>query len=184
MGPYNFGMNLEIFKRNKRLILWEGVLSFALGIFAICAPCIFTVGIDFLLGFVFVAAGIMQMVRSIKTWAVEGGFFAFLWGLLTLISGGVMLFNPLVGIVAITSVLIAYFLLEGVAKFVLAYKLGKEVNKFWLISSGILSILLALIIITGFPQTFAWSVGLLVGIDLLFFGFLMMAFYSSLPKLD
>ena len=177
------GSCVEIFNRNRKLILWEGILCFALGLFAICAPCVFTVGIELLLGFVFVALGIVQVVRAIKTWAMEGSGFALVWGLVTFGAGLIMLFNPIVGLIALTSLLCAYFLVEGVAKFVLAFKLGKEVSKFWLITSGVLSCALALIIITGFPGTLAWSLGLLVGIDLLFFGFLMFALYSALPKI-
>ena len=184
MQPKFIGPSLEIFKKNRCFLLWEGILFMLLGILAICAPVIFTIGFDFLFGFLFVVGGIAQIFRVFKTWGIEGSWPAFFWGILTLFAGGIMLANPVAGILALTSILIAFFFLEGVLKFVLAAKLGKEMNKFWLILSGALSIFLAVLIFAGLPETATWALGLIVGIDLLFFGVLLLGLYNSLPAVE
>ncbi len=172
----------KILKQNRRLILSEGCLFTLLGILAICAPVIFTVGLDILFGILFIIGGVAQIFRAFKVWGVHGSWPSLFWGCLTLFAGAVMLTNPVIGIVALTSVLIAFFLLEGVVKFVLASHLDKAQNKLWVILSGALSCLLAVLIFTGLPGTAAWALGLIVGIDLLFFGMLLISFYCSLPK--
>jgi len=182
MEPNFFQNSFKMLTKNRHLILTEGCLFSLLGILAICAPVVFTIGLDILFGALFIIGGVVQLFRVFKVWGVKGSWPSLFWSCLTLFAGAVMLTNPMIGIVALTSVLIAFFLLEGILKFVLASHLDKGKNKFWVVFSGILSCFLAVLIFTGLPGTAAWALGLIVGIDLLFFGLLLISFYCSLSK--
>ena len=45
----------------------------------------------------------------------------------------------------------------------------------WMLVSGIIDLILAAIILTGLPGTAAWALGLLVGINLIFGGWALVA---------
>ena len=45
----------------------------------------------------------------------------------------------------------------------------------WMLVSGIADLVLAAIVITGFPGTLAWALGLLVGVDMIFGGLSLIA---------
>jgi len=54
----------------------------------------------------------------------------------------------------------------------------------WLLTSGLVSLLLGVLILTGLPGTAAWVLGLMVGINLLFTGFVLLSLARSLRPGD
>ena len=52
---------------------------------------------------------------------------------------------------------------------------GKVPNAGWTIVNGVLSIVIAVLVIGDLPSSAAWAIGLLVGIQLLFDGFALIA---------
>ena len=71
-----------------------------------------------------------------------------------------------------TLLLTVFFIIDGIASIMLAMEHRRHASNAWgwLLASGIFDLLLAGFIISGFPGTAAWVVGLIVGIDLIFGG--------------
>jgi len=88
------------------------------------------------------------------------------------VAGLVLLFYPLQGLITLTFVLTAFFVVDGLfmAGFALAHRRELSGRWEWMLFNGIIDLVLAGIIISGMPGTFAWALGLIVGIDLLFGG--------------
>jgi uncharacterized membrane protein HdeD (DUF308 family) len=80
--------------------------------------------------------------------------------------------RPLESIFTLTIVLIAYFIVDGVSSIMMAIRYRREgtANWAWMLVSGIVTLILAAIILFGLPETAVWAIGLLVGIDLLMGG--------------
>jgi uncharacterized membrane protein HdeD (DUF308 family) len=89
-----------------------------------------------------------------------------------LVAGFVLLFWPVEGTVTLTLIIGAYFLAEGVVTIMYALEHRRELSERWgwLLAAGLADLLVAAIIISGFPGTAAWAIGLLVGLNLLFGG--------------
>jgi uncharacterized membrane protein HdeD (DUF308 family) len=87
-------------------------------------------------------------------------------------AGGILLWNPLQGLVTLTYVLIAFFVVDGVVIIVNAIAHRRELSARWewMMLNGVLDLALAAIVLSGLPGTLAWALGLLLGIDLLFGG--------------
>jgi uncharacterized membrane protein HdeD (DUF308 family) len=49
----------------------------------------------------------------------------------------------------------------------------------WMVFSGVVDLVIAAMIISGLPGSFAWALGLLVGIDLIFAGSSLIAMASA-----
>lgn len=155
-----------------RVFLAEGVLLTALGLAAIFVPPLAGIVATIFLGWVFFVAGIAGLVSSFRLRGAPGFGWSLLSALAAVIAGGLLLWNPLQGLVTLTYVLIAFFIVDGVLTIVLAIAHRREMSGRWewMMVNGVIDLILAGVIISGFPGTLVWTFGLLVGIDLMFGG--------------
>lgn len=166
----------------KGILYFEGVLFFFLGLLALTLPQFFTLGVEILVGGLFIAAGTVQLIRLVQGDREVGFWSAAISAILNFTIGALLLFYPLAGIFSLTYLLIAYFLIDGLAKGYYAFQLKPQENWGWVLVSSILSIILAVIIFAGLPGTATWTIGILVGINMLFFGFSLFGLASALPN--
>jgi len=84
----------------------------------------------------------------------------------------VLIAFPVSGALSLTLVLIAFFAVEGVASIMYAFEHRKQLTDRWgwILASGVVDLILAAIILAGFPGTALWALGLLVGINMIFGG--------------
>jgi uncharacterized membrane protein HdeD (DUF308 family) len=69
----------------------------------------------------------------------------------------------------LTLVLIAFFIAEGIFQNVASfgYRVAFPDSWGWMLASGIADLILAALIITGWPATASWALGLIVGVNLI-----------------
>jgi uncharacterized membrane protein HdeD (DUF308 family) len=156
-----------------------GILIVFLGMIAWMSPLFTGITIAIMIAMVMIAGGIAGTIYSFKSPSFKEGIWKFLFGGLTLIFGFILLAFPGEGLGALTIILIIFFILEGISKLVIAFKIKPNEGWGWVLFSGILSLLFALIIITKWPVSGAWAVGITVGTYLLVFGLSMISFGSS-----
>lgn len=155
----------------KSYYLVEGAIFVILGILAIIAPFTFTVAFELMIGWLFVVGGIVQAYRIFTRKNSSGLAFSIFSSILYLVVGFLLLFYPFTGILTITFMLAAFYFLEGIAQISYATFLKDSPNWGWLLLSGIIAIIVAFIIWSGWPGTAYWVLGILVGINLIFYGF-------------
>lgn len=150
------------------LFMVHGVIMIVLGALAVIWPQISTVAADIYLGWIFLFSGVVGLVTIFFAPSIP----AFLWSLLTaalsLIVGILLLWHPVEGVVSLTLVLIAFFIAEGVFQIAAAIGHLDELPDSWgwMVMSGIADLILAWVIISGWPGTASWAIGLIVGINL------------------
>jgi uncharacterized membrane protein HdeD (DUF308 family) len=166
----------------KNLLYFEAILFILLGIIAIAIPQFFTIGIELLVGLLLIAAGIVQFIRLFQAKDAPGFWGSFFGAIFSLILGALFLIYPLAGVLSLTYLMILYFLIDGIAKIYFSFQLKAFQNWGWILISGIVSLALAAIIFTGLPGTAVWVLGLLVGINMLFFGFSLIGFASMIDQ--
>ncbi len=168
---------MDIIQKTRGLFLFEGVLLFLLGLFAIAMPTLSSLSVELLVGALFVAGGIVQGIKTFELKRALEIIWSIVLSLLYLAAGGILLTHPWSGMLTLTLFLAIFFLIEGIAKIYFSFRLKNYENWGWLLVSGILSVIISAIIWSGFPGTASWVIGLLVGINLLFLG-LSMIFLS------
>jgi uncharacterized membrane protein HdeD (DUF308 family) len=74
-------------------------------------------------------------------------------------------------------ILVLFFLVEGGASIMFAFEHRRQFSGrwAWMLASGLVDIFLASIIIFGLPGTSAWTMGLLVGINMILGGVALIA---------
>lgn len=161
---------MDYLTKNRGLFITEGIFFIILGILAIALPVWSTLSFELLLGWLFIVGSIIQFVRTFQFHKAGEVVWSLISAILYLVVGIILLAYPLTGILTLTLLLAAFFLVEGIAKLILSFELRSFGNWGWLLLSGILSIILAALIWSGWPGTATWVIGLLVGINLLFLG--------------
>jgi uncharacterized membrane protein HdeD (DUF308 family) len=168
------------------LFLVEGIVLVVLGFAAILIPPMATLGVEILFGWIFLISGIAGLITTFRMRQAPGFAWSLVSAILGIAAGIVLLLWPLTGILSLTFVLIAYFVLEGVASIMFALEHKQELSGRWgwMLASGIVDLFLAAIILLGLPGTAAWALGLLVGINMVFGGSALIAMALHARDID
>ena len=168
----------------RGMFIFEGIVFTLLGLLAIALPVASTIAMELLVGWLLIIGGVFQVYRAFKYMHKGEFYMTLLSAVLNIALGVLFIVYPGAGLLSLTFLLIFFFLLQGISKIILGIQLRHLPNWFWLIFSGIISILMAAIIWSGWPATAFWVIGLLVGINMLFFGISLLVLASTFPKSD
>jgi uncharacterized membrane protein HdeD (DUF308 family) len=89
---------------------------------------------------------------------------------LTFAAGLYLLVAPLEGTFTLTVMLVIWFVAIGVLRIAMGVADWGAPGAGWVVLGGVLSLVLGLLIAEQLPESAAWALGLLVGIDMLFSG--------------
>jgi uncharacterized membrane protein HdeD (DUF308 family) len=162
---------LETIRKYQRLYIIESVLFILLGLAALFMPFIFSLSLELLLGCLFLIAGTIQGVRTLKAgWSDPSFLPSLILSLVAFSLGFYLLRYPLYGIISLTFLLAVYFFVDGIVKVLIAL-LSRDVP-FWglLLFGGILSIFIGYFIWSQIPANAFWILGVLIGVNLLYWG--------------
>ncbi len=140
-------------------------------------PPIATLAVAILVGWLFLISGIVGLIGTYMMRHAPGFWWSLLSAVLALAAGLVLLAWPVSGAISLTLVLIVFFIIEGIASimFALDHRAQLSGRWGWMLASGVVDLILAVIIFTGLPGTAAWAIGLLVGINMVFGGVSLIA---------
>jgi uncharacterized membrane protein HdeD (DUF308 family) len=162
----------RIVRAHWKLFLIEGVILVVLGLLAIAVPMVAGLAVTILFGWLFLISGIVGLFTTFSMRHAPGFWWSLVSGVLGVVVGGWLLIQPDVGLVSLTYLLIAFFMIEGIATimFALDHRAALSGRWGWMLTSGIVDLLLAAVILAGLPGTVDWALGLIVGINMLFGG--------------
>ncbi len=167
----------------RRGFLVEGILFAILGILAIILPGLFTIAVVSIFAWLLIIGGIIRFVRSFQNRQGADFFLSMLLGILYLVIGVYLLLHPLINMLAVTLLLGSFFVVEGIFKSLWAFQLRHVTRWASMLFSGVISIILGGLLLAGLPGTAVWAVGLLLGINLLFFGISLIALGTHTHRL-
>jgi uncharacterized membrane protein HdeD (DUF308 family) len=165
---------------NSGWLIALAVLTIVLGMVTIAYPLFATIVSTLVFGWVFVIAGITQIVYAFQSKGAGQIFGKLILGLLYLLAGIFVLANPLVGSLSLTVVIGVTIFVQGIIQTSMAFQLRRSSpNWGWMLASGIAGIILGILIGSNIPATAPWLLGTLVGINLLFDGVWMLTLPSE-----
>jgi uncharacterized membrane protein HdeD (DUF308 family) len=154
-----------------KLFLAQGILMMVLGFLAVLEPNVATVAVSLFVGWLFFIGGIFRAVSVWRSRGMPGFAWSMLTAVLAIALGLILILRPLAGVLTLTMVLIAFFIVEGVSSIMAAIQHRQHLRSWgWVLLSGIVDLFLAYLIWAGWPSSADWAIGLLVGINMLFFG--------------
>lgn len=165
-APIDYG-----FVRERRSwFIGLGAVFLVLGALAVLVPAAASLVTTMMLGWLLIFAGIAQGVHAWENRKWGGSNWAFLSAFIHIVAGIMVLSFPLAGTLALTLILAAYLVADGVLKIVRALQHRAMENWGWLLFDGILAVVLGFLIALKWPSTAVWALGLLVGVNLMFGG--------------
>jgi len=159
------------------------VISLIGGVWALLNPPAATLAATLIAGWTFLFLGVVQIVQSFQVKEWSGFLWGLLFGVLLLLAGLSLVFNPLAGMISLTLLIAALFLATGVVKVVYAFSLRPVSGWGWVLASGVVSIALAVMILSDFPWSAAAVLGILLGVELVSNGVLFLLIALGLRKL-
>ncbi|MDQ8731514.1 HdeD family acid-resistance protein [Bradyrhizobium sp. LHD-71] len=175
----------SIVTKHWKMFLAEGILLALLGIGAIIVPPIAGLAVTVLLGWLFLIGGIFGLIATYWGREMPGFWWSLFSAGLMVLAGLVLVARPMEGLLTLTVVLTAFFVLEGVASIMFALDHKRELSGRWgwMVAAGVFDLVIAALIFAGLPGSALWAIGLLVGINMLFGGSSLIAMaLAAKPK--
>jgi uncharacterized membrane protein HdeD (DUF308 family) len=156
-------------REHWKWFVFQGIVMLVLGCLAVAEPVIASVAADIYIGWLFLFSGLLGMVTMFSARDASAFFWILLTSALSLAVGILLIWKPDEGTVSLTLVLTAFFIAEG------AFQVGTSISYrdvlpgSWgsLLASGITDLVLAGLIIYFWPQSASWTLGLIVGTNLI-----------------
>lgn len=157
--------------RARRGSIGLGVLLIILGVIALMVPLFTAIVLIKLMGWLLVFSAVQQAVHAYQSRGEGGVFLKVLLAVIYAVAGVALLRRPASGAIAATAVIGILFLLDGVMEISLGMVVRREFGRSrWLFVGGFMSLLFGGMILYSFPVSAVWTIGLLVGIRLMFKG--------------
>jgi uncharacterized membrane protein HdeD (DUF308 family) len=159
------------------LFLVEGIVLLVLGAVAIIVPPLATLAFTIFFGWLLFISGVVGLVTTFWLRRAPGFWWSLLSAVLGIVAGLALIGWPVRGALSLTIVLVAFFIIEGIASIMFSLEHKREMagRWGWMLVSGVIDLLLALMIFAGLPSTAAWAIGLLIGINMIFGGTALIA---------
>jgi uncharacterized membrane protein HdeD (DUF308 family) len=147
-----------------------GAVLAALGVLAVILPFAASLTTTLVIGWILLVGGVVQAVHSIQQHEAPGFGWSLLGALVRIVAGVLVIARPLAGTLVLTAVLATYFLVIGVAKIARGVELRATPTRGLLVFDGIVSLVLGILVWSGFPATATWIIGLFVGVEMIMAG--------------
>ena len=151
-------------------ILALGIVYLITGIVALGSVVMATAASVFVVGIMMVVSGVAEVINAfqIKTW---GRFLLWiLLGALYIVAGFVTFQNPLLAAVFLTLILGAALVASGIMRIILAFSMKEGSAWLWVVFSGVVTLLLGGVILSHWPVSGLYVLGVFLGIDLVIAG--------------
>ena len=175
---------LQTARNNWGWFLLAGVALILIGFIALGSAVYTTMFTVSFLGWLLVFAGVIEVIYAFWTVKWSGFFLSVVAGLFHLLVGALVLWNPVAAAAGLTLVISILFIATGLIKMI-----GSAVHRFrewgWVFFSGLISFILGAMILSEWPVSGLWVIGLFIGIDLIIYGWawVLLAFGArQIPK--
>ncbi|HEY5210716.1 MAG TPA: HdeD family acid-resistance protein [Stellaceae bacterium] len=166
-----------VLRRHWVTFLIEGVVLLVLGAAAIVVPPVATLAVSIFLGWLLLISGAVGLISTLLMRNAPGFWWSLVSAILGILAGAALIGWPAGAAVSLTLVLIFFFAIEGATSIPFALEHRRQLSGRWgwMLVSGIVDLVLAVIILVGLPHSAAWAIGLLLGINLVFGGVALIA---------
>jgi uncharacterized membrane protein HdeD (DUF308 family) len=167
--------NLALIKNTKAV----GIVMIIIGILGILLPNLIGLAFNTYVGGIFLISAI---ALAFNAWQYKTQEMSLWFKPFILLALALIIFTHPAIILGVLGLLIAiYFLISGFSAVVLSFGLNSSA-KFFSLLSGVISFILGGIVLTNWPFSSAWVIGLIIGVTFLFDGIALLSISNQLKK--
>jgi uncharacterized membrane protein HdeD (DUF308 family) len=172
----------EGLKQGRKWLLISGWLAVIAGMIAIIVPAVASVTVAIFIGWMLLFGAVFLLIDAFAVRDVWRMLMRLLLAFLAGAAGLSLLLAPLRGTYTLTVLLVLWFAVTGVMRIAVAVAERGTQGAGWMGANGVVTLLLGVLIGANLPESSDWAIGLLVGIDFLFYGFGAIAAASALKR--
>lgn len=147
---------------------WLGIALLVVGAIGIILPEVLALTINFFIAWLLVMAGVLM---SYLTWiSPNRELGSWIKPFILLALGVLLVIIPQVGIATLTLLLAFYFLLDSFTNLLLAKQIYPFDGWGWMVFNALVTFVLAVLALWGFPENSGIFLGVIVGVSLLLDG--------------
>ena len=146
-----------------------GIALIVIGSMCISDPLISSLASVVFLGYLLIAAGMIQVVSSFWSGKWSGMLLHLLIGVLYVIVGYMIVDSPGVSMVLLTQFIAIFLIVGGLFRIISALVVRFQ-DWGWVALNGGITLLLGIIVHRQMPEAALWVIGLFVGIEMIFNG--------------
>lgn len=174
-APTDLGHAIAHLRRRWPWFVAFGAVSALFGLAALGLTTAATIASVYLIALFMILVGGAEIVVGVNSHLWSSRVLLVLLGLLYVAAGSFALANPLTGAAGFTLLLGAALLATGVARLAFAVQLPHGPSGFVALA-GLVTSLLGMAILFGWPENSAFVLGIFLGVDLLFYGLSWLGF--------
>jgi uncharacterized membrane protein HdeD (DUF308 family) len=172
----------EGLKQGRKWLLISGWLAVIAGTVAIVVPAVASVTVAIFIGWMLLLGAVFLLIDAFAVRDVWRMLMRLLLAFVAGAAGLSLLLAPLRGTYTLTVLLVLWFAVTGVMRIAVAVAERGTQGAGWMGANGVITLLLGVLIGAKLPESSDWAIGLLVGIDFLFYGFGAIAAASALKR--
>ncbi len=161
-----------------------GILLIVAGLLAIFLPLVAGVAITAVIGWLLLLAGGAHLLYAWSSRGAGAVIWQLIIGVVYIFVAFYLILHPARGLLTLTLLLAAYFVVEGVIELITYARLRASHRANWFLWDGLITLLLGIFIWSGWPFSSVWALGTLVGISLISSGIARMTFRAGRPALS
>lgn len=170
-------------RRSRNLLIAIGIVMIVAGTAAIAFPGFSTLGVTLCVGVMLIVAGIAQGIGAFSYPKWTGIVLGLIFAILGLFAGGYLLARPLEGVFALTIIVAAVFLVEGIFKAILSFQMRPLSGWGWVLFDGIVSAVLGVLLWWQLPSSALWALGVLAGVRIIVSGWALVMVPIAVSKM-
>lgn len=164
----------------RQALMWTGIALIVFGLFLLLSPAAVGVAVVRVVALALVVTGLVYLFTSLRQPEFTHKSIGVVLGGLVAAVGVLVWLNPELGSGFLTSLLMIFFAIDGLWKITLAFRYRQAGGWYWLLLSGLASLVFLWLLWVQYPLQTAWAVAVFVGLDLLLTGIALVLLARSM----
>ncbi|MCH2182805.1 MAG: DUF308 domain-containing protein [Mariniblastus sp.] len=169
---------IESASANRFLLL--GIVLLIIGLIAVVQPLMVEQGLLWIIGILMIVGGCTQAIKGLGSGDASDKSFNLVVGALFAVMGIVVLVCWFSLLAFFTVIIGLLFLIQGFWTLIVAMSARQAQGHIAMLISGGLSLIIAILILAKWPSSSEYAVGILFGINLIFYGAALLALGTTL----
>lgn len=172
----------QAIKKSSKSAIIIGLIVIVIGTIAVAYPAGIGKVSAIIIGVFLVMGGLTRMVFAVVSLSMGTMLWRYVYAILMVVSGIWILINPDMGLEALTMAIAIYFIVDGVTQLVYSFSLMPIGGGVFLLVSGIISAIIGIVILSKWPESSLYFLGIYIGIKFIIDGLMLAATGNAVNK--
>lgn len=164
-----------------RYNLIAGIVLFLIGSLGIALPVVLSITASLFVGWIMMFAGLFWLYYTFKF--SQKHFLDWIKPVLLILVSILILFDPLSGVIALALLLAVYLIVDSFSSFFMAYTMHPGLGWGWMTLNGVVTLILAVLLLMGWPEATPVIFGIFIGFSLIFDGWVLIMIWLRTKNL-